>query len=112
MTSIPIVDTHMHLWDPAHLSYAWLKEVQVLNRPFLLADYQRAMDSHQVAKMVFVQCEADQDQYVQEAEWVAALAKEDPRIAAIVPWFTKPVSIKSPIIPADIFPSPAISVNS
>ena len=86
MTSIPIVDTHMHLWDPEYLSYAWLEEVQVLNRPFLLADYQRAMDSHQVAKMVFVQCEADQDQYVQEAEWVAALAKEDPRIAAIVPW--------------------------
>ena len=70
MTSIPIVDTHMHLWDPEYLSYAWLEEVQVLNRPFLLADYQRAMDSHQVAKMVFVQCEADQDQYVQEAEWV------------------------------------------
>ena len=86
MTSIPIVDTHMHLWDPEYLSYAWLEEVQVLNRPFLLADYQRAMDSHQVAKMVFVQCEADQDQYIREAEWVTALAKEDPRIAAIVPW--------------------------
>ncbi len=86
MTSIPIVDTHMHLWDPAHLSYAWIKDVEVLNRPFLLADYQRAIESQQVAKIVFVQCEADQDQYVQEAEWVTALAKEDPRIAGIVPW--------------------------
>ena len=86
MTSIPIVDTHMHLWDPAHLSYAWIKDVEELNRPFLLADYQQAIESQQVAKMVFVQCEADHDQYVQEAEWVTALAKEDPRIAGIVPW--------------------------
>jgi L-fuconolactonase len=86
MTSIPIVDTHMHLWDPAHLSYAWIKDVEVLNRPFLLADYQRAIEAQQVTKMVFVQCEADQDQYVREAEWVTALAKEDPRIAGIVPW--------------------------
>ena len=43
MLNFPIVDTHVHLWDPRHIRYPWLEHNARLNRPFLLADYERAL---------------------------------------------------------------------
>ena len=86
MIDIPIVDAHLHVWDPGRLSYPWLDEVPVLNRRFVLADYRDACGSIEIDKMVFLQCETDTAQYQQEADWVAALAKQDTRIEGIVPW--------------------------
>jgi L-fuconolactonase len=82
-----IVDTHLHVWDPGYLRYAWLDGVPFLNKPYLLEDYRRACGPVQVEKMVFLQCEVDPSQYIAEAEWVTKLAQEeDPRIEGIVPW--------------------------
>jgi L-fuconolactonase len=82
-----IVDTHLHVWDPGYLRYAWLDGVPFLNKPYLLEDYRRACGPVQVEKMFFLQCEVDPSQYIAEAEWVTKLAQEeDPRIEGIVPW--------------------------
>jgi len=86
MIPFPIVDTHLHLWDPGNLRYPWLDGNALLNKPYLLADYRRACGPVQVEKMVFLQCECDFSQFQQEAEWVTSLAQQDPRIAGIVPW--------------------------
>jgi L-fuconolactonase len=87
MIQFPIVDTHLHLWDTNHLRYPWLEDVPLLNKPYLLDDYKRAVEPVQVKKMVFLQCEVDPAQFMAEAEWVAKLAQEqDPRIQGIVPW--------------------------
>ena len=86
MPSFPIVDTHLHLWDPGNLSYTWIEEVPLLNKPYLLSHYQTACGPVDVDKMVFLQCECDSSQFVEEARWVASLAKGDPRIQGIVPW--------------------------
>ena len=86
MIDFPIIDTHLHVWDPEHLDYPWLEEVPFLNRPFLIRDYQKACGKVDVAKMVFVQAEVDSSQYRKEVEWVTSVAKEDPRIGAIVAW--------------------------
>jgi L-fuconolactonase len=86
MINFPIVDTHLHLWDPGYLRYPWLDEIPMLNRPHLLDDYDRATGPVQVEKMVFLQCEADFAQFMAEAEWVTGLAQTDPRIAGMVPW--------------------------
>ena len=32
MPSFPIVDSHVHLYDPAHLRYSWLGNVPKINR--------------------------------------------------------------------------------
>jgi len=83
----PIVDTHVHLWDPEFLRYPWLDDNALLNRALLPADYRRACGPVQVEKMVFVQCEAEFSQFQEEADWVTGLAGgEEPRIAGIVPW--------------------------
>ncbi len=81
-----IVDTHLHLWDPSHLRYAWLDDIPLLNQPYLLTDYDEATTGHPVAQMVFVQCEVDPSQYLEEVAWVEAIAASDSRIAGIVPW--------------------------
>ena len=86
MVDFPIVDTHLHLWDPRKLRYPWLDNIPILNRSFLLEDYKKACGPVQVEKMVFLQCECDTAQYVDEVEWVTAMAAEDARIRGIVAW--------------------------
>ena len=80
-----IVDTHLHLWDPNHLRYPWLDLVPLLNKQYLLPEYRAAHSSVPVEKMVFVECEADPRHAVDEANWVASLIPQDPRIEGIVP---------------------------
>ncbi|MHB0859405.1 MAG: amidohydrolase family protein, partial [Anaerolineae bacterium] len=86
MPSLPLVDTHLHVWDPNHLRYPWLDAIPLLNKPYLLADYDAACGDVPVAQMVFVQAEADFAQFREETAWVTELARQDPRLAGIVSW--------------------------
>jgi L-fuconolactonase len=86
MPDLPIIDTHLHLWDPERLRYPWIEDIPLLNRPYLLEDYRKACGPVQVEKMVFLQCECIPEQFLQEAEWITSLAQQDPRIQGIVPW--------------------------
>ncbi len=87
MIDIPIVDTHLHIWDVDKWSYPWLAGVPALNRTFTLDDYNEATKGVPIEKMVFVQCEVDPRFYREETGWVTTLAGEiDPRIRGIVPW--------------------------
>lgn len=86
MATIPIVDTHLHVWDTRKLRYPWLDTVPLLNKPYLLADYRQATAGLAVERMVFVQCECDFAQYADEVAWVTQLAQAEPRIQGIVAW--------------------------
>jgi L-fuconolactonase len=86
MLDFPIVDTHLHVWDPARLSYPWLKGNALLNKAYLPADYDKACVPIAVEKMVFVQAEVDFAQFRQETAWVSELAQQDRRIRGIVSW--------------------------
>ncbi|MCX5496600.1 amidohydrolase family protein [Kaistia dalseonensis] len=81
-----IVDTHLHLWDPKRLRYGWLDGNDVLDRPYLLDDYNAATKGLDIQAMVFLQCEVEPSQYQLEADWVADLARHDPRIKGMVTW--------------------------
>lgn len=86
MPDFPIIDTHLHLWDPTTIDYPWLKDIPLLNRPFLLPEYLETCGTIAVEAMVFLQCEADFAQAMDEAQWVNQLAKDEPKIKAIIPW--------------------------
>lgn len=86
MPNIPIVDAHLHLWDPGVLRYPWLDDVALLNKPYLLDDYNLHTKGTTIAHMVFVQCECEPAQSEQELAWVTEIAKQEPRIKGIVPW--------------------------
>ena len=86
MPNFGIVDTHLHIWDPEKFRYEWLDDIPILNKSYLIEDYQRSTAGLMIDKMVFLQCEVASDQYLAEARWVSEVAREDPRIEGIVAW--------------------------
>ena len=86
MPDCPVIDTHVHLWDPASIRYPWLDGNTLLDRPYLLDDYHQAFQGIDVRAMVFVQCEAEFSAYAREAAWVAQQALAESRLKAMVAW--------------------------
>lgn len=80
----PIVDTHVHLWDPNHINYPWLAGVPAIDRPFVLEDFRAASAGLNVEKIVFMECDAAAEDGLKEAAWVSSLAQEEPRIQGII----------------------------
>ena len=89
MPAFPIIDTHLHIWDPARLDYAWIKGSPLFDRPYHVEDYARDLGAVEVEAMVFLECFADFNaeggQYLEEVAFVEDEAKRDPRLKAIVP---------------------------
>ena len=79
-----LVDSHVHLWNPANLTYSWLAGFPPLNRPFLPSDYAAAAGTMAVAKFIFVESGCAPEQSLAEVDWVSALAKNEPRLKGIV----------------------------
>ncbi|MCY4538940.1 MAG: amidohydrolase family protein [Chloroflexi bacterium] len=86
MLDFALIDTHLHVWDPGLLRYPWLDDIPILNKAYLLKDYDRACGPVAVEKMVFLQAEVDFAQFQQEADWVDSIAEQDGRLQGIVPW--------------------------
>jgi len=86
MIAFPLVDTHLHIWDPRRIRYPWLDDIPLLNAPYLIEDYRKACGPVSVDKMVFVQAEADFQMYRDEVRWVTEVAEKDPGICGIVAW--------------------------
>jgi L-fuconolactonase len=85
MPNFPIVDTHVHLWDPSLIKYSWLTDIEKLNRAFLPSDFREHCADVAVDHMVFLECDTDGTQFLDEAKWVASLASgQEPRIKGIV----------------------------
>lgn len=84
MSGIPIVDTHVHFWDPARFAYPWLASLKSFQRQFFPSDYLSEFRSVPIEKIVFVECNVRTDQSEQEADWIEALVHDEPRLAAIV----------------------------
>jgi L-fuconolactonase len=86
LPNCPIIDTHLHLWDPKVIRYPWLEGNPLLNKACLLADYNAASGALPVEAMVFVQCEAHFADFEAEARWVADIARQEPKLKGIVAW--------------------------
>jgi len=84
MPEFPIVDAHVHFYDPGAVAYPWMREVPALNVPHLPADYDRRTGSVAVEGMVFVEVDAAPGRNLDEARWVERLAGSEPRLRGIV----------------------------
>jgi L-fuconolactonase len=84
MSASSIVDSHVHLWNPAKFRYAWLDGLPALNRAFLPADFSSASASADVRKMIFVECGCEPAQSLAEVDWISDLAKNELRLKGIV----------------------------
>lgn len=86
MPDVPIVDAHVHLWDPTAFRMPWLDGNKRLNRPYGLADYREQTAGLPVAAFVYLQVEVTPAYGLLEARWAVDRAAEDDRLAAIVAW--------------------------
>ncbi len=84
MPSFPIIDSHVHIYDPGSVCYDWMASVPKLNRPHLPADYDNLTKGVDVEAMVFVEVAAAEAEHLNEAQWISELANREPRIKAIV----------------------------
>ncbi len=84
MPSFPIVDSHVHLYDPARLPYGWLAKVAKINRCYDLADFDRCRGPVEVDGIVFAEVAVDPGRHLEEAAWVQGLADADPRLKGMV----------------------------
>src|SRR5712691_7329331 len=80
----PIVDSHVHLWNPAQFRYAWLDGLVALNRAFQPADFAAASASTNLSKFIFVESGCEPAQSLAEADWISTLAKTEARLKGIV----------------------------
>ena len=83
MPDFPIVDSHVHLFDPHRLPYGWLRGLPIERRA-LLAEFDAARGPVAVAGLVFVEAAVDPGHHLAEAAFAQSLADAGPRVTAIV----------------------------
>jgi L-fuconolactonase len=79
---LPLVDAHLHLWDPARLEYPWLAGIPQLHRRFGPADLDTG--GHLLTGVVFIEAGRRDDQALAEVAWVEQLAAHWPVLQAVV----------------------------
>ncbi|HEX4349373.1 MAG TPA: amidohydrolase family protein [Verrucomicrobiae bacterium] len=84
MSAPAIVDSHVHLWNPAQLQYPWLDALPALNRAFLPADFSQASAKANITKIIFVECGCEPAQSLSEVEWISTVSTTEPRLKGIV----------------------------
>lgn len=85
---IPVIDTHVHLWDVDKFTLPWLgaKGSGPLARSFLISDYLEAIRGQNVTKGVYMEVDVAPDQALKEAEYIVEMIRsgKTPLAAAVV----------------------------
>src|SRR5437763_4516820 len=81
---LPIVDAHVHLWNPEQFSMPWLANIPQLNRPYGLQDYRKQTQGLPIEGMVYIEVGVEPQEALREAHYVSELTREEPHLQAIV----------------------------
>ena len=84
MPDFPIIDAHLHVWDPARIRMGWMTPGAMLNRAFTVEDYRAQTQGIAIEAAVFVECFVDAGGFLDEVAFVEENAARDARIKAIV----------------------------
>ena len=86
MPPVPIIDSHVHLWDPDKVEIPWLSNVPKINVKRDLDDYAEATSGLDVQGLVYLQVEVAPPYALIEARDLVNLARSDKRVMGVVPW--------------------------
>lgn len=84
MPDFPIVDTHLHLWDPAYFRISWLDGNDVLNKRFLAEEFAQHSRDMNVEAAVYLEVAVEPQYAILEAQYINTLARQLPKIKGIV----------------------------
>lgn len=84
MPAFPIVDSHVHLWDPHHFRMRWLDGNELLDRAYLPDAFRAHTTGVDVEAIVYVETAVEPAYAWLEARWVDELSRTQPLIAGIV----------------------------
>ncbi|HZR44927.1 MAG TPA: amidohydrolase family protein [Ktedonobacteraceae bacterium] len=84
MPDFPIIDAHVHLWDPTRFRMSWLDGNTTLGRPYGLPEYRQQTEGIEVEAMVYLEVDVEPPYKLLEATWAVEQAKKDPRLQCIV----------------------------
>ncbi|MEP9368404.1 amidohydrolase family protein [Xanthobacter sp. VNH20] len=102
MDSFPMVDAHVHFWDPTTQNYPWLCEKPLIPfrygdysaicRKYYPDDYKKDAKGHQVVKTVYIEAEWDPTDPIGEMEFIAEMRKQTgwPNVAVGQAWMDQP----------------------
>jgi L-fuconolactonase len=86
MPPVPIIDSHVHLWDPEKVMIPWLLNEPKINIKRDLNDYAEATSWLDVQGLVYLQVEVAPPYALLEARDLVNMARADKRIMGVVPW--------------------------
>jgi L-fuconolactonase len=79
----PITDTHVHFLNHDRFNYQWTQNISELNK-FYGPEELNTSSALMLDSIIFVQCECEPEQALDEVKWVTALAKKETKIKGIV----------------------------
>ena len=84
--TMPIIDTHQHLWDLSRFRLPWLKGDAKLDRSFLMEDYRQATQGLDVVASVYMEVDVEPSQQMAEADYVVDLIRKGgtPMVGAVI----------------------------
>jgi L-fuconolactonase len=86
MPSFPIIDSHVHLWDPVKYRLPWLDKLPPINRLVDLNTYADATAGIDVEGLVYLQVEVGPAYALLEARDLVELSRQESIVAGVVPW--------------------------
>jgi L-fuconolactonase len=83
---IPIVDTHLHMWDLNRFRLPWIQKRSPLDRSYVMKDFLSAVEGLNVVKAVYMEVDVEVSQQRAEAEYILEICRQNktPLKAAVI----------------------------
>ena len=82
--NIPIVDSHVHLWDPERFRMSWTDDETLLKQAYSLEKYKEQTKNLPIEAMIFMECGVDPQYSFLEARWAVQCTRQEPRLQGVV----------------------------